>query len=29
MNCEPNNGEHRIRLPEKTYKMLNESSNHD
>ena len=28
-NCEPNDGEHRIRLPEKTYKMLNESLNHD
>lgn len=28
-NCEPNDGEARCRLPEKTYKMLVESLNHD
>ncbi len=28
-NCEPNDGEGRSRLPEKTYKMLIESLNHD
>lgn len=28
-NCEPNEGEERFRLPEKTYKMLVESLNHD
>jgi len=28
-NCEPDDGEARFRLPEKTYKMLIESLNHD
>ncbi|MDB4348325.1 fringe family glycosyltransferase [bacterium] len=28
-NCSPDEGEHRRRLPEKTYKMLIESLNHD
>ena len=28
-NCEPNDGEARFRLPEKTYKMLMESLKHD